>query len=159
MVYIGGITGSLSRPGSVITRSIANTHIEADVAGNLYAGGSAAQSAYGTEITQCYVDIQLTATASKSPDGNYNPFVGFISGQEIPGSTIENCYYSSTSSINAKKDDTPQVPVDNNSDATSFSQNLFTNTLGFGQYSAGAQDHGNNVWIITSTDIKLFIEK
>lgn len=159
MVYIGGITGSLSRPGSEITRSIANTHMEADVAGNLYAGGIAAQSAYGTEITQCYVDIQLTATASKSPDGNYNACVGFISGQEIPGSTIENCYYSATSSINAKKDDT-QVPV-NNSDATatSFSQNLFTNTLGFGQYSAGAQDHGNNVWIITSTDIKLFIEK
>ena len=66
--------------------------MEADVAGNLYAGGIAAQSAYGTEITQCYVDIQLTATASKSPDGTYNAYVGFISGQEISGSTIENCY-------------------------------------------------------------------
>ena len=157
-IYVGAIVGRLERKDNEIVRSVANTQIQAEVAGNLYAGGIAGQIVVGdgTSIENCYVNVKLHANVTEPSDGYKSANVGFIVGASNSGNLVGNVY-----TADAQMDVTlvgEKVTVDN-SDATSFSQNLFTNTLGFGQYSAGAQDHGNNVWIITSTDIKLFIEK
>ena len=155
-IYAGGIVAYMN--GSSLTRCVSETHFTAVVTGNMFAGAIIGQAAASSDISACYADGSMNISCLTAKDEIGRPTVGYVYGYQAK-SERDKLHYSAGMTITLKKDD-DETAVQSYNDVTpaAFSRALFTETMGFGTYDEQAEDHGANVWIISDSEIKLFIE-
>lgn len=155
-IYAGGIVAYMN--GSSLTRCVSETQFTAVVTGSMNAGGIICQAAASSDISACYADGSMNISCLTAKNGVGKPLVGYVYGSKY-SSESEKLHYNVGMRITLKKDgDETAVQSYNDVTPAAFSRALFTETMGFGTYDEQAEDHGANVWIISDSEIKLFIE-
>lgn len=168
-IYVGGI---LARAvWSEIVRTYSAVGITADISGNIYAGQIAGSIYKETAIENSFasgsVDVKgKQFTTEGAPTSTVK--AGYICGENrsTADAAIVNGFYANGMQITAGKfnentgEYDPVAIVDDSAVAKTANESLFRTELSFGIYDAvSIQQNPNNVWLISGSSVKLFIEQ